>query len=53
MAASIEQHDDHCKGWRFHLYMRDAAKRVVQDNMTSQQRADIELALWQALRGRA
>ena len=53
MAASIEQYAEHCKGWRFHLYMRDAAKRVVQDNLTSQQRADIELAAWQALRVRA
>jgi hypothetical protein len=55
MARYIEQCDEHVKGHRFHLYMRDVAKRMDarQDNMTSQQRADIELAHWQALRVRA
>jgi len=23
------QHDEHCKGWRFHLYVRDDARRVA------------------------
>lgn len=22
-----QQHDEHCKGWRWHLYVRDDAKR--------------------------
>jgi hypothetical protein len=55
MARFIEQHNEHCKGWLFHFYMLDAAKRMDarQDNLTSQQRADIELAYWQALRVRS
>lgn len=26
------QHDEHCKGWRWHLYVRDDAKRVAAVN---------------------
>ena len=60
------QHDEHCKGWRWHLYVQDSSKRMDavmaevramaaerRADMTSQQRADIDLAHWQAGRMRA
>jgi len=63
------QHDEHCRGYRWHLYIKDSAKRMdnvwaelnamhaerraQRANLTSQQRADIELAHWQLLKVRA
>jgi hypothetical protein len=58
-----QQHDEHCKGWRWHMYCADDKKRM--DNVmaevrkmaeerkariTHQQQADADLAAWQALR---
>lgn len=55
-----QQHDDHCKGWRWHLYVQDDKKRMDNvmaevrkmrdERLTSQQLADIELAAWQERR---
>jgi hypothetical protein len=60
------QHDEHMRGYRWHQYVADDKKRmdavmaVISEraaerraNLTSQQRADIELAHWQAGRMRA
>jgi hypothetical protein len=60
------QHNEHTKAWRWHQYVADDKKRMDnvmaemrqmhaerRADMSSQQRADIELAHWQALRVRA
>jgi hypothetical protein len=60
------QHNEHTKAWRWHQYVADDKKRMdnvmakVREmaaerraNLTSQERANIELAHWQALRVRA
>jgi hypothetical protein len=61
-----QQADDHCKAWRWREYVQHDKERMDavmtemrqmhaerRAYMTSQQRADIELAHWQALRVRA
>jgi hypothetical protein len=61
-----QQADDHCKAWRWREYVQHDKKRIDnvmaevraiaaerRANLTSQQRADIELAHWQLLRVRA
>ncbi len=58
-----QDHNEHCKGWRWFMYCADDKKRMDNvmaevramaaerhSNMSSQQRADIELAHWQSLR---
>lgn len=58
-----QQHDEHCRGWKWHLYVQDDKKRMdnvmaeirkMRDErearLTSQQLADIELAAWQERR---
>ena len=60
-----QQHDEHTKAWRWKMYVQDDAKRMDavmaevramaaerRAHLTSQQRADIELAHWQKLRVR-
>ena len=27
--CGMPQHDEHCKGWRWHLYVQDDAKRMA------------------------
>jgi hypothetical protein len=57
-----QDHNEHCKGWRWHLYVQDDAKRMAnvmaelhqmhaeRREYTRQQQADIDLAHWQTLR---
>ena len=59
-----QQHNEHCKGWRWHLYVQDDKKRMEnvwgalrtlhaerREALTAQQNADLALAEWQANRG--
>ena len=58
-----QDHNEHCKGWRWHLYVQDDKKRMAnvmeevrkmhaerRANMSSQQQADLALAEWQSHR---
>jgi hypothetical protein len=66
LLCGAQQHDEHVKGYRWGQYVQDDKKRMDavmaevramaaerRANLTSQQRADIELAHWQLLRVRA
>jgi hypothetical protein len=57
------QHNEHVKGWRWHLYVQDDKKRMTnvmdelrkmhaerRERMTAQQQADLALAEWQSQR---
>lgn len=59
-----QQHNEHTKAWRWHMYVQDDAKRFAnvmaevrkmhaerREDMTSQQQANLALAEWQSQRG--
>jgi hypothetical protein len=56
-----QDHDEHMRGYRWHLYIRDTARRmdavwaetrnIIADRRNPQEQASIALQQWQALRG--